>query len=794
MDRNTTRRGVLAALLGGGTGALALSPASGFLDRFAPLSGAAWQSARNAAPGTVESPYGTAEVTYDDYHVPHVSADDEAAAYFATGYVQAADRLFQMDLVRRRMRGTLSAALGEQTVEQDVFARKMDFLGCAEASADVLTGTESERLTEAFAEGVNRYIDVGPLPMEFGLVGYEPEPWEVVDSLLVGVQIAWGLTGSFGTLRRAVLRDAFDGETYDRLYGSRFDHGTPIIRDEQTGDVTGVAEAPGAGVADPVDQALVDWLGQFEPPDLWGSNNWVVSGDHTESGDPVVCNDPHLTLMAPPVWYEQRIETGDVDVRGVTFPGVPFVVIGETDFAAWGFTNVGADVVDFYDYETDDAMERYRYGGEWRDFETESQTVAVAGGDDRTVEVRKTVHGAFLDREVDGERRQVGVAWTGMSGTRESQAIYELSHVGSVEEFESAIRKFDLPTQNVVYADADGETRYHVTGKIPIRRVDGEVVRGNAVFDGSAGVGEWEGFKPYDRSSWDGFVSFEEKPGVVNPDYLGTANQRVVDDPAYPIGQEYASGFRGIRVYERLDAAVEDGGVTRSTMQSVQRDVVDVRARKLVPALLEARDRMPEAAGEYLDALAEWDYRMDRDSTAALFFRWFLESFRERTWTDDFEAHGLDDAYWPQEWVLVTLPPDSEFFGGDRAAVLAEAAGAAADRLDAEGWETYGDYNTTAVDHPFGGNVSGLNYTRYPTDGSAYTVFNFRKDSEAGSSWRMVSPVGGESRGVVPGGNHGSYFSDHYDDQLEMWADGEYKPLPGETSGDLDVAFEGGDR
>jgi len=813
MPRETTRRAVLGALVAAGIGGVGLSPAGGFLDTFAPLSGRAWQGSQRSVPDAVSSPHGDATVTYDDYHVPHVEADDEAAAYFAVGYAQAADRLFEMDLIRRLMDGRLSAVLGERTVEADVFNTKMDFRGAAEASADALAGSRAEALSQSYADGVNAFIESGPTPLEFDLLGYDAREWTTLDSLLVGQQISWGLTGSFNAIKRDVLREQLGGSTYRRLYERDFGHGAPIIREGTSGRVEGTGSASrnrlasirSGGGKSGIDPAFADWLASHEPPPLWGSNHWAVSGDHTDSGSPILAYDPHLTLMAPPVWYEQHLVVGDeIDVRGATFPGVPFVIVGENAHGAWGFTNTGADVVDLYTYETrstgdgsaeadTDGPGQYRYRGEWRDFESETRTVEVADGEDREVRVRKTVHGAFVDREVAGDTRHVGVAWTGMSGTRESQAIYEFSRATGVDDYRAAIRKMDVPTQNALYVD-DDSVYYKVTGRIPVRRIDGAVVRGDRVFDGSAGEAEWEGFTPFGQSSWDGFVPFEDKPGLVDPDYVGTANQRPVDDPTYPIGQEYASGFRGVRIYERLDERVESGGpVDAEFMKSLQRDTLDVRARMLVPAILDARDRMPEAADPWLDALADWDYQMDRDSEAALVFHHVYEAFREATWADAFEAFGADESWWPQEWTLLTLPPDDPFFDGDRAAVLADAVDVAVERVEADGWSVYGDYHQTAIDHQFGGQVPALNYPRHPVDGSAFTVFNVHDGAAAGSSWRQVSPMDGESSSIIPGGQDGSYFSPHYDDQLRMWAEGEYKPMRFDVPDDGDVISVRGD-
>ncbi|QLD89779.1 penicillin acylase family protein [Natronomonas salina] len=792
MDRYTTRRGLLGAIVGAGVGGAALSPAGDLLDSFAPPSGRAWRTTRGEVPEEVSSPHGDATVTYDDYHVPHVEADDELAAYYAVGYAQAADRLFEMDLIRRLMDGRLAAAVGERGVESDVFHAKMDFRGAAEASREALAGSRVETVSEAYVDGVNAYIDSGPEPLEFGLAGYDARKWTVVDTLLVGTQISWGLTGSFAPLRRAVLRERLDADDYRRLYEEPFDHGAPILREGTDGEVSGVGGSPGAaGSLRGVDPSFVDWLSTHEPPRLWGSNHWAVSGEHTDSGSPILAYDPHLTLMAPPVWYEQRVTVGDVDVRGATFPGIPFVIVGENRHGAWGFTNTGADVVDHYTYEVDG--DEYRYDGEWREFDAEPRTIEVSGGEDREIQVRKTVHGAYVDREVDGETRHVGVAWTGMSGTRESQAIYEFGRTTGVDDYREAIRKMDVPTQNALYVDGEN-VYYHVTGKTPIRRDDGEVIRGDRVFDGSAGEAEWDGFEPFGQSDWSGFVPFEEKPGVLNPGYVGTANQRPVDDPTYPIGQEYASGFRGARIYERLDSRIEGGDpVDAEFMQSLQNDTLDIRARMLVPDLLDAIEPTDDNE-QWFRALEEWDYRMDRDSEAALVFHRFYEQFREATWRDDFEALDLDEEWWPQEWPLVTLPEDDPFFGGDRAAVLAEAFEAAVEEVEEEGWSVYGDYQRTTIDHQFGGQVPALNYPRYPVGGTAYTVFNVHDDAGAGSSWRQISPMDGPSLSVIPGGQSGSYFSAHYDDQLRMWADGEYKSMAFETPDDSEtVSFRGED-
>jgi penicillin amidase len=828
MNRETSRRAVIGLLLGGGAAGTVADP-SGYLSRFAPLSGGFWGTSDRELPDTVESPVGEATLRYDDDHVAHVEGETEAAAAFAVGYAQGADRLFQMDLQRRVMRGELSAVFGERALQSDRFHVRMDFLGAAQVTWAELEGTETGQLVEAFAAGVNSHLD--DLPPAFELLDYEPAPWRPVDTMLAEKQISWGLTGTFRTLRKETLAATMGEEAADTLMPRLLDHDATILGHERTADAvtapsshtdpadsdlsaTDAAESRPTDAVDPkqTDPSLERWLSEFEsPPDI-GSNSWVVDGEYTESGQPTMANDPHLTLMAPPVWYEQSIHAPGLDARGVTFPGVPFVVIGENAGGAWGFTNAGADVIDFYEYEFRGAGDsrQYRYGEEWRDVERVPRTIAVADGDDRDVVVERTTHGVLLGAESDGDdlRTEVGVAWTGHTATRTTEAVRAMNRSEHTDAFEAALERFDLPTQCCVYAGRDGETLFRVTGKVPIRRTDGEMVPGTRTFDGSAMAGEWNGFTPFGVSDWGaesatggegrGFIPFEEMPAVRNPGYLGTANQRIVDPETYPyyLSEGYSTPFRGVRLWDQLDGrAASDDPVTHEFMQAVQDDAYSIRAERLVPQLLAAVDVAEGEVAAALEALADWDYRMTRDSAAALVFSRFLPQYREVVFRSRLDAAGLDDrrdpaAYFGNDWVLAGLDPNSAWFPDGRDAAVIEALSRALDEIESAGWETYGDYNVTAIDHPF--DRAFLNYPRYPTDGSGATLNNFRKQSGAGSSWRQVCPQDDtESSCILPGGNDGSVFSEHYDDQLRRWAETAYKPMGLGPDGEVAVEFRG---
>lgn len=808
MIRDPTRRGLIGAIALGATAGGFLGPVRTYLDRFAPPAGDAWQAARRSPPDQVDSPYGPATIRYDEAHVPRIEASTEAALYFAVGYAQGLDRLFQLDLQRRQIRGLLSEVVGEATLASDRFHTRMDFLGAARATVDTLRGSETFPLVEAYCEGVNRSRSDLALPLEFQLLEYEPDPWRPVDVALTEKQIAWGLTGSFRTLHRETLAAKVGEEAASTLMPNRLDHQATIldhegateewapsgssVRSGHRNQITAGRETRGTS------PSLESWLSAFESSPWVGSNSWAIAGEHTANGQPVVANDPHLPLQAPPIWYEQALKVPGYRVRGVAFPGTPFVVIGETDTGAWGFTTAGADVIDFYDYDTRNDGTEYRYGDEWREFETASRNIPVADGEDREVTIRKSVHGPVVERGPgdDELRSAVGVAWTGLTGTRTMIAVHDMARSDGIDEFEGALESFDI-TQNCVYADRDGNVLYRATGKVPIRRTGGEPVRGDRVFDGSAREGEWPGYTPYGRSSWEGFIPFAEMPHVRNPEYVGTANQRIVDDAVYPyyFAEAYSEPFRGIQLWDRLDTLVSRGSVTTAEMRELQRDVRDRRAEPFIRLLVAERDALDEGLEPQVDRLRSWDQRMTRDSRSALVFDRFLAHYREvsvrRTIADALDDRRDPTAYEPSDWVLARLEPDSRWFPEGRGTAVNEALQRALAEIETEGWETYGDFNRTTIDHPF--DRSWLNYPRYPLGGSEATLFNVHPEADRGSSWRQVCPLGTESQCVLPGGNDGSPFGAHYDDQLRRWADGEYKRMDRAIRGTVAVRFVGED-
>jgi len=784
MDIDRVRRGLVAALIGGGMGATRFPPLKDRPEQFAPLSGDTWQAGRRSVPDTVESPYGPATVTYDGHGVPTIGGEADEAVAYATGYVQAADRLFQMDLLRKLIDGSLAAVVGERAVGSDIFHTQMDFRGAARAGWKHLRTQPNAGILRAFADGVNAYIDAGPRPPEFGLLGYDPQRWSPVATLLIEKLIDWGLTGSFEVLREAVARGELDSDMADTFYPDRFDHQVPVLREGSDAESSRTPRRPRTAPPD-VSRELVSWLDRFESPDGIGSNSWVVSGEHTASGAPLLANDPHLQLSVPPVWYEQQLRTDEMTVHGVALPGVPNVVIGANRAGAWGFTNAGTDTISFYRYDIDG--DRYRYKDEWQDFETETRTIEVADGENRDVTIRKTVHGPLIERE----EQRVGVSWVGHTATETSLGVFELNHAQGLGEALTAIRKFDAPAQNFIWADRDGRTLYYLVGRHPIRRIDGERVSGDRIFDGSAGEGEWDGFEPFGVSSWEGFVDFEAKPHAVDPEYVGTANQRIVDSGAPYLEGPFGSPFRSRRLYKLLDArAASDRPMDIAYMKRIQRDIEDGRAEVLVSELNQAA-RAAGGLDDAADTLEAWDHQMRPDSRGALLFDQWFDRYEAAVYDPVLDSGGLDDSFRPRAWVTANLDADSPVFDGrDQVTIMAEALQAALEEIDSNGWETYGDLSHTGtLTHPF--DLGFLNYPQIPAPGSEGTLRRFDADGPHGSSWRMVVDLAdGSAEGIIPGGNDGVFFDDNYHDRLQHWVEGRYTALKRTPGGPPDITFE----
>lgn len=800
----------------------------------------------------------TAEATVyrDARGVPQIYAETPEDLFRAQGYVHAQDRFFEMDYRRHVTAGRLSELVGDNpdAIQADKVIRTFGWRDVAEEELNLLE-PETRAYLEAYAQGVNAYIedkDLGELGVEYTVLGAkvtlkDPQPWQPVDSLAWLKAMAWDLRGNYNDeLDRALAYSTLkDVGRVDELFPAYAVAGNAPILDPSELDQVSAAEAtetssgrmsaPAADFQDPAlaaaiaaaDQALAAVPVQIARGEGTGSNSWVISGDLTESGKPLLANDPHLKLTAPGVWAQVGLHCAEVgdscpfDVAGFSFAGFPGVVIGHNADLAWGLTNMGADVTDFF-------IERVREGTwlrdgtpgaeVWEPIQTETETIQVAGGTPVKFEVRRTAHGPIIssvmdelamgaveksptEYQTDIGDYEVALSWTALEPGRTADAVFAMDRARTPEDLRAAAAIFDVPAQNIVFATTDGHIGYQAPGKIPTRAD----FPATPTPDGSWPRPGWDA-----RYDWTGYVDASQMPHVVDPaeGFIVAANQAVLPSGAGPFfTNDWDYGYRSQRIRALIQAQVDAGGkLSVEDMNEIQLDAQSEYAELLVPVLLEVElGDGYESDGQRL--LEDWDRSMDADSAAAAYFAAVWRNLLRETFWDELPETMRPDG--GSQWLTVVqgmLANASDPFWDDKSTVavvesrdeiLSRALVTARQDLtvelgkDAEDW-TWGTLHQVAPPHPLGAGVpevlrqyleptprkvggtsSVVNATSWDAGSGSFVV-------SAGPSMRMVVDLDQLDRStwVTVSGVSGHPASAHFDDQLDAWVDGETFPWP----------------
>lgn len=546
------------------------------------------------------------EVTKDDMGVPHIVAESDADLYRAQGFVQAQDRMFQMDLSRRQASGMLAEVIGADAVDTDKFFRTFSLRNAAEKSWDGYD-EEAQQVLEWYADGVNAFIEQAKeedtLPFEFTLLGYEPKPWTAIDSLTIGKFMAYDLGGHWTSLAaRHWALNEWPEEKARELFITYPENAPAVIE---------------ANLKNPVNVA-----GNFDlsliPPEFNGSNNWVVSGDKTESGMPLLADDPHLGLSTPSIWYQMHLQSPDQNVSGVIFAGIPGIILGHNEEIAWGVTNVGPDVQDLYiETVNPDDTTQFLYEGEWEQAEVRDEPILVKDGETVDFNVVVTRHGPVVSDllyEEEDPEAVFSMQWTALEPTLELQAVLSFNKASDWEEFELALEDFQAPAQNFVFASTDGTIAYKANGRIPIRKSgDGQL----PVPGDSADYG------------WDGYVPFDVLPTVVNPaeGFIATANNAVVDESYdYHITDFWAQPYRYERIVEVLEA---NDDLTKEDMMALQMDQQNLYAEEFLQDMIAAVKEQTDEHDDLFDVLTAWDGVDGEDQAAPLVFHKWMKQLPE---------------------------------------------------------------------------------------------------------------------------------------------------------------------
>lgn len=587
------------------------------------LLAAAWLYLRQSLPdysGEVKLTglMGPVEIVRDSHAVPHIQADNWDDAWFGLGYVHAQDRLWQMEMNRRIASGRLAEVVGERGLEIDRFMRTLGMRRVAEHNAKVLSPA-SLRAMERYAAGVNAFLASrkGPLPPEFVIFGVTPEPWSVIDSIAWGKMMQWDLSGNWRS-------ELFRLRLSSRLSPTQLAEFLPPYR----GDTFNLLpELKTLHAAAPAMSDMAEKLAQVvpaAPEHAIGSNNWVVSGQRSSSGKPLLANDPHLGLSAPAIWYFAHLAVKGENLIGATFPGVPSIVLGRNDRIAWGATNTGPDVQDLYLEKLDekDASSYITPEGPRR-FTEREERISVRGGDAVSIKVRETRNGPVISDVVANagsaapKGHVLSFRWTALlPDDALASASHRLQFARDWNSFREALREFHGPQQSLVFADMDGNIGLIAPGRIPIRAKD----------NGLQGLVPSPGWDA--RYDWKGFIPFEELPQVLNPaeGMVVTANHKIVPrEYSHHLTFDWATPHRADRIRERLLATQKHD--VRS-FADIQGDVVSLSARELLPLMLGAEQKSARAKA-WQGRLQAWDAALAADRAEPLvYWAWWRELTR----------------------------------------------------------------------------------------------------------------------------------------------------------------------
>jgi penicillin amidase len=618
------------------------------------VAGWLYSIARSALPqldGAIVLPGLSSKVTVirDGHGIPAIEAATLDDLFFAQGYVTAQDRLWQMDAMRRAAAGELSEIVGADTLDLDREQRILGLRVAAESAAKNIS-PRNRAYFEAYARGVNAFMEShrDRLSLEFRLLKYQPRPWTVVDSLLVGARMVQDLNHYHTPpplTRERILAKLGPQLTADLYVNSSWRDRPPGDTrriDAEPNDVHGKKGSNKKGGDDADDEeidpdgsatrlisalrlysnyltnlAKVASLANVSAPRAFyssfsqqeeelfrpGSNNWVVSGQHTVSGKPLLSNDMHLDHQMPNLWFQAHLKTtsDDFDVAGVTLPGVPFVIVGHNQRIGWGFTNVAPTVEDDY-IEEFNAQGQYKTPAGWVDPQHRQEIIRVKGAPDETLDVVTTRHGPIISETIPGETRKIALRWTLQDGM--GLMFFDVDTARNWDDFRKAFSNLDAPGQNVMYADVDGHIGYQSTGRVPIR----------ASGDGSLPVNGSD-----DSHEWKGWIPFEEMPRVYDPPTgsLASANGRIAPDGyKYSISTQWDAPWRTDRIYRVLESGKK---FAPADMLALQLDISSTYDRFCADKFVYAIDHAPkpsERAKRAAEILRDWDGRMSADSAA----------------------------------------------------------------------------------------------------------------------------------------------------------------------------------
>lgn len=726
----------------------------------------------------VSGPQKAIRIERDERGIPHVHAENDRDVFFGFGYAVAQDRLFQLDWLRRKARGRLAEIVGPEGIESDTLYRTIGLSQIAEKELTTLPADVRELLT-AYTAGINALMEESRkcLPLEFDLLGYSPEPWRETDSLAIVGEFRWYLTGRFPviTIPELVKRAVGDGPLYREFTLAEVDDESIL----HPGDYSRESLRSSRG------------LDSTSGDDTGGSNNWVLDGYRTDSGKPIVSNDPHIPYYAVSIWHQVRLHGGQFNVAGVALAGMPGIMIGRNERVAWGITNNICSQRDLYLEKTDLAHPGcFLFDGKWEPAQLRSETIQVRGQEPIKKTIRSSRNGPIVDEILPKETKHLGpmsIRWLGFEPCGWVTATIHSNRATSCDEFREANRPWLCPTFNLVFADVDGNIGFQSVGRVPLRKVPERGCR--------------PGWDP--QHQWTGVIGYDDMPGLANPKrgYVVTANNRLApSDFPLPLAGCWASGHRARRIRQRIEAKKT---WSREDCRLLQLDVHSGRAALALAPLMSALegDADPRVK-QAVSILRGWNYAIAVDSPAATIFDVFFSHWSKTVCRERLPADQANFVAGVCYGIAARLIAKDEagWFQRDRNQALRETFRATLDDLttrlgsDMSGWN-WGRLHTLAQPHFLskrGDLGSLLDLNGQPCGGDNLTVNSGTADANyaaaLGAGFRMVADMADTNLGAwmsEVAGVSGHPGSPHYGDQIAPWAAGElyYVALAGDVGG-----------
>ena len=713
------------------------------------------------------------EIIRDTYGVPHIYAKNEADLYFALGYAMAQDRLWQMEFYRRLGHGQLSEVLGEELVKVDRFFRMIAAAGLNKKNRDDLAF-----IPKSFADGVNAYLKThsNRLPFEFKLLGYKPQPWTDEDYFAILKVVNWGSSVGWRVdLTAAKMLEKLGREKWKEAFPV-WPNDAPLIIPEESRALSKLSTSLLETMR------VAERLTTFST--LAASNNWVVSEMKSVTGKPILANDPHLALTNPSFWWEVHIVCPTINVSGFAIPGVPGIAVGHNLYVAWGVTFVMVDDVDFYIEKINpDNPRQYWLKDHWEEMEVKEETIQVKGRDPIKTEILLTRHGPIVTDVKGSKEKALSARWAFTEGLQPSHASYLLAKAKNIQGVKEALRYWELPGLNFVFADVDGNIGYWCCAKIPIRS------KGDGILPMPGWTGEYE---------WKGYVPFEKRPHMINPKegFIATANNKVISDNyPYFISHYWEPLDRITRIRQLLKAKEK---LSIDDFKRMQQDVYCVLASEMAPKMIEVFERRfsDEEGQKAKDILSKWDFIMDKDSIGACLFEVTFRKMMDNIFKDEMGEELFNEylktSFFPPRALRMMVKKGSSLWFGKKTfediiamsmkqmfSELREVLGS-----DMNKW-TWGKIHSLVFEHAFGKKKLSawiFNLGPVPVGGSKLTMnmrqYSYEKPYQAnlGVSMRMIVDLSNPENSfrVLPTGESGHLRSPHHKDQIDLYLSGRY--------------------